>query len=341
MENDDLFNEETRSKINSNVNYMTVAKELALLPLRNIDKEGVDAEFSKSFTKHFSYENVVIKGTGLDEFDQFTLAALFQKMFADNRLRFEISENDLLDFHMIDVNQRFKYRQKIRDSLQHIFNTSYSFRHKSKVYNRGFIDEMTFDDDGTLDIAMKRSFADIYVEQDMVLNINKIVLKLIKSETASLLMMSLLTFRYDSFRVNEVYMASIVDQLGFENYAAKRKTESVKRAFETLVGLGFISDFAIMKRSAGVPAKIRFKVTEKFDVLSREQYKFDLVNKTYTVPTKAVEKGEVKISTEGVVLLEVADDEWPDYFKTPSEKAASSFDEKRFSFVPDDGLDFE
>lgn len=334
MNDDLLFQADTKSKVNMNQNYIAVTKSSALITCRRVfDVDTV----SPVIPKLYEYTNVIMKGVGMDEFDVVTLGALTNKMFATNRLAFDISENELLDAHSIPVNNRFRYRDKIRASLTNILNTSCQYHHKEKIYNKSYIDEPVYGDNGVFEITMKRSFADSFIDEPMVLNIHKKVLKLITSEDAAFLMIALLTFRFHKHAVNETYLCNIANSLNVSHLETKRKNERIKRAFEFLVKGGYVTNYKNFKKSG--MHMVAFTVSDKFDQLAREQQKLDVINNTYYNPSDAIKSGNVTIDNDGVIQ-----DEWPDFFKTSAEKGISFSDEnadKRFSFVPDDDSQFE
>ena len=320
MRGDDMtLNSPMRERVNLSPHNMITTKSICLLPISRFSK-ALDTDREVNTDKAYGYSDIQIKGVGIDELDEMTLACLTHKMFKENMLEVVVSCDDILDFMKMPSKERSKWRKKVEQSIDNVRHTSFSYRKITKenaheslgniaIHNRSFIEQYDYVENLDLfKIKMSRSYADLFIDDNYVLNMHVKVYKTIKSQYARVLFKALSNFRYTSDSIIDLDAEHVAITLSLTDKEAKRRNEQIKRAFVELVKLGFVKEYELLKK--GRKNRIVCKLTKKFDMLSNEQHKLDQLNDVYVRVDKVSATDEI------------TDDAFPDAFLTDSELKA-------------------
>lgn len=270
----EIDNEKFTRLAKSKVGHMIMTKTLNLLPLESAIQIA---------EQQHDYKNLIVEGPGISDFDQITLGFLANKMFTSQTLAFEVTSNEILDFHQIPVDRRYEYRKRAMQSIDNLWKTSFSFDRSGVTYECRIIYERAHVAglEESCIVKLTESFANLFDFDNFGYSIHPAAYKSIHSFEARKLFRVLLNFRYKANRRYSFRAKTLAYSMNLTEKAANRANEIVRRAFESLIDAGLVEQYDVENR--GAKAVFNYTLSKNFAKFSEEM---------------VAEKAELKIKKE-------------------------------------------
>lgn len=288
-------------------NAIILTKTQAVLPLFKVFNEDFNED--RKVAKIDNYTNIVIKGKGLNKDSKSLLSMILKKCFNVNNANISFTEDDFLNYKGVDSTNKWKYRGLVKEALEDILSTRFSYTAVGFEYNCNFFDNYIEDlkEKGSFNVTLSSSYIQMILRDKFHIKYPIEISNSIKGDTADIIYSFLKANDY--FKLNTIQMAKIrtscFSQSDLEKNNLKKTNEKIVKAIAQLEKLNLITDVQVVYKQG------KRKIIDDYRYTIVSQYKENEITKPSIVSSSpapvATQVKQERTPVESTVI------EYPDF----------------------------
>lgn len=307
-------------------NAIILTKTQAVLPLFKVFNEDFNED--RKVAKIDNYTNIVIKGKGLNKDSKSLLSMILKKCFNVNNANISFTEDDFLNYKGVDSTNKWKYRGLVKEALEDILSTRFSYTAVGFEYNCNFFDNYIEDlkEKGSFNVTLSSSYIQMILRDKFHIKYPVEISNSIKGDTADIIYSFLKSNDY--FKLNTIQMAKIrtscFSQSDLEKNNLKKTNEKIVKAIAQLEKLNLITDVQVVYKQG------KRKIIDDYRYTIVSQYK----NIKEISNADVIEEETKQPATAPQVEVEV--ENFADHEPVPEKKEVNATTEIPFDLFDDD-----